>query len=91
MPFAQIPEMIKVQWARTATQAEVAELERSLLSRRRATNETKISMEIMWGTENLYAHSPVNPSAYDPTSAVGPCTVGGPPPAASPGKRRAAA
>jgi hypothetical protein len=29
-------------------------------------------MEIMWGTENMYAHSPVNLFPYDPTSAVGP-------------------
>jgi peptide/nickel transport system substrate-binding protein len=72
MPFTQIAEMIKQQWAKIGIQADVAELERSLLGRRRANNETQISMEIMWGTENLYAHSPVNLFPYDPTSAVGP-------------------
>ena len=72
MPFTQIAEMIKVQWAKIGIQADVAELERSLLNSRRANNETQISMEIMWGTENLYAHSPVNLFPYDPTSAVGP-------------------
>jgi hypothetical protein len=64
--------MIKLQWAKIGIQADVAELERSLLNRRRAANETQISMEIMWGTENMYAHSPVNLLPYDPTSAVGP-------------------
>ena len=72
MPFTQIAEMIKVQWAKIGIQADVAELERSLLNSRRANNETQISMEIMWGTENLYAHSPVNLFPYDPSSAVGP-------------------
>jgi ABC-type transport system substrate-binding protein len=72
MPFTQIAEMIKLQWAKIGIQADVAELERSLLNSRRANNETQISMEIMWGTENMYAHSPVNLFPYDPTSAVGP-------------------
>jgi peptide/nickel transport system substrate-binding protein len=72
MPFTQIAEMIKLQWAKIGIQADVAELERSLLNSRRAANETQISMEIMWGTENMYAHSPVNLFPYDPTSAVGP-------------------
>src|SRR5215470_3580851 len=72
MPFTQIAEMIKGQWGKIGIQADVAELERSLLGSRRAANETQISMEIMWGTENLYAHSPVNLFPYDPTSAVGP-------------------
>jgi peptide/nickel transport system substrate-binding protein len=72
MPFTQIAEMIKLQWAKIGIQADVSELERSLLNSRRANNETQISMEIMWGTENMYAHSPVNLFPYDPTSAVGP-------------------
>ena len=72
MPFTQIAEMIKAQWAKIGIQADVSELERSLLNSRRANNETQISMEIMWGTENMYAHSPVNLFPYDPTSAVGP-------------------
>ena len=72
MPFTQIAEMVKAQWAKIGIQADVAELERSLLNSRRANNETQISMEIMWGTENMYAHSPVNLFPYDPTSAVGP-------------------
>jgi ABC-type transport system substrate-binding protein len=72
MPFTQIAEMIRQQWAKIGIQADVAELERSLLNRRRAANETQISMEIMWGTENMYAHSPVNLFPYDPTSAVEP-------------------
>ena len=32
MPFTQIAEMIKTQWARIGIQADVAELERSLLN-----------------------------------------------------------
>jgi hypothetical protein len=72
MPFSQIAEMIRLQWGKLGIHADVAELERSLLNSRRAANETQISMEIMWGTENMYAHSPVNLFPYDPTSAVGP-------------------
>ena len=49
----------------------MAELERSLLNSRRANNETQISMEIMWGTENMYAHSPVNLFPYDPDERGG--------------------
>src|SRR4030095_7186873 len=39
MPFTQIAEMVKAQWAKIGIQADVAELERSLLNSRRANNE----------------------------------------------------
>jgi ABC-type transport system substrate-binding protein len=91
MPFSQITEMIKLQWGKIGIQAHVAELERSLLGRRRAANETQISMEICGA---LRTSTPIRPSICSPTiprAPLGLCTASGSPLAASLVKRRQAA
>jgi len=77
-------EMIKVQWGKIGIQPTCG-LERSLLNSRRAANETQISMEIMWGTENI---TPIRPVNLSPTihEAVGPLYASGSPLGAGSGK-----
>ena len=71
MPFTQIAEMIKEQWEKIGIQADVVELERSLPNKRVQSNEHQIIMETMWGTDNIFGHTPLF-FPYDPTARLGP-------------------
>ena len=72
MPFTGICEMIREQWKKIGIQADVSQLERSLFNKRRDSNEAAISVDVHWGTENMFSHSMTSLFPFDPTSALGP-------------------
>ena len=72
MPFTGICEMIREQWKKIGIQADVSQLERSLHNKRRDSNDSHISVDVHWGTENMFSHSMTSLFAFDPTSALGP-------------------
>jgi peptide/nickel transport system substrate-binding protein len=72
MSFTQMAEMIKEQWQKIGIFIHVTEMERGLFNTRIQGNEHQIAVGIMWGTENLFAHSPTTLFPFSNTSAVGP-------------------
>ncbi|MDA1227884.1 MAG: ABC transporter substrate-binding protein [Chloroflexi bacterium] len=56
MNFTELGEMVKEHWREIGIDLDVKEMERSLATQRRTSNQHQFHVEVTWGAEDMYGH-----------------------------------